>query len=140
VNKQIALLIGDVVRRYPQAWSRVLPVVFFVLLNSEIVKSGLTARDVDRSWSLRDHTERELTGLDVGPALPVDQWVARTFENYKTVRDIVGRRLAERAELRADAVNRGRHAPEWQIGMRVFRRSSNPRPRSICLEMQDPML
>ena len=73
VNKQVGFIMGDLVKQYPQEWSRVVPLVHFVMMNTELGSSGFTARDLDRCWSMRDHTERELVSFDVGPVLPVQQ-------------------------------------------------------------------
>ena len=67
MNKQVALILTELSKSYPQEWAKMLELVFYVMMTSPLQESGFCPRDLDRCWSMRDHLERELVRFDVGP-------------------------------------------------------------------------
>ncbi len=65
VNKQLALILHEICRAFPQEWSRTLDLIHYVMMTTPLQDSGFCPRDLDRCWSMRDHLERELVRWDV---------------------------------------------------------------------------
>ena len=84
-NVLTALLLDDVHKSCAREWSRVLPLVHWVMMMTPILESGLTPRDLDRAWSMRDDVERELVGFQVGLRLPAADWAKQVFERFRMV-------------------------------------------------------
>ena len=94
VNKQMALILEDVVRAQPREWPRTTDLIHFVMMNSPILESGLTPRDVDRAWSLKDHVERELLPFETSGGQPyanLSQWAQSMFEHYRLIQGSLSR-------------------------------------------------
>ncbi|NDD62505.1 MAG: hypothetical protein EBZ36_00750, partial [Acidobacteria bacterium] len=124
INKQTALLMGVLTNAYPQEWTKGLDLVFYILMTSPLQESGYCARDLDRCWSQRDHLERELVRLDVGPLLTTSQYSDHFFERYRLMRSAVTRYFHAAAVDRAVAYDRGLHPKELRVGDKVCRKES----------------
>ena len=105
-NVLVSLLLDDVHKTCTREWSRVLPLVHYVMMCTPILESGLVPRDLERAWSLRDHAE--LPPFFV--LLAVSQWTSgrRRCSRGETS---FARHLAMTEEKRAELY-------DWVIGER----------------------
>ena len=110
-HRPMAVGMGETVHRSMNAlvhrtcsseWSRVLPLVHYVMMNTPILESGLVPRDLDRAWSLSDHVERELVPFPAPGKLPVDEWAKEVFRNFKLVEGSLSKYLSMTEERRAE--------------------------------------
>ena len=92
------------------------------MMMTPILESGLTPRDLDRAWSLRDDVERELVGFQVGLKIPAADWAKQVFERFRVVQSSFAKYLATTEEQRAKLFDRGHPRKEISAGDRVWRR------------------
>ena len=105
---QLAILVMEVFRCYPEEWSTLLPCIEFLRANTPHTSLWLTPRDIAMSWSLGSPLSRELAPFETAVDEPLTERARREFAQFRTLRAMLQNLKTRESRRNAELANRHR--------------------------------
>ena len=119
-QRLLGITVHWVFKAFPGEWGELLPVVEFLLYNTPQRNTGLTPRDLDKSWSLSTSLERELLPFETARDEPISEMAQRMFGDFRKLQRLVKDMVGKEAKRAQELANRHRPEKLLRTGDRVL--------------------